>query len=83
LGQLPQQKQRDLSRNHGGGVRRRHRGRVARRLAVHAPAAAAAGNPSELHVYPGAPHNVVAMPCRAAADAHAWAMAFIRRHIGA
>jgi acetyl esterase/lipase len=43
----------------------------------------AAGNPSELHVYPGAPHNFVAMPCRAAADAHARAVAFIRRHIGA
>lgn len=42
----------------------------------------AAGNPSELHVYPGAPHNFVAMPCRAAADAHARAVAFIRRHIG-
>jgi acetyl esterase/lipase len=43
----------------------------------------AAGNPSELHVYPGAPHNFVAMPCRAAADAHARAVAFIRRDIGA
>ena len=43
----------------------------------------AAGNPSELHVYPGAPHNFVAMPCRAAADAHARAVAFIRRHTGA
>lgn len=39
----------------------------------------AAGNPSELHVYPGAPHNFVAMPCRAAADAHEKAIAFIRR----
>ncbi|WP_166459814.1 alpha/beta hydrolase [Amycolatopsis pithecellobii] len=41
----------------------------------------AAGNPSELHVYPGAPHNFVAMPCRAAADAHDKAIAFIRRHL--
>ena len=39
----------------------------------------AAGNPSELHVYPGAPHNFVAMPCRAAADAHEKAVAFIKR----
>jgi hypothetical protein len=23
----------------------------------------AAGNPGELHVYPGAPHNFIAMPC--------------------
>ncbi len=39
----------------------------------------AAGNPSELHVYPGAPHNFVVMPIRAAADAHGRAIAFIRR----
>ena len=41
----------------------------------------AAGNPSEICVYPGAPHNFVAMPCRAAADAHRQAIAFIRRCI--
>ncbi|HEY0939999.1 MAG TPA: alpha/beta hydrolase [Steroidobacter sp.] len=39
----------------------------------------AAGNPSELHVYSGAPHNFVAMPCRAAVDAHEKAITFIRR----
>lgn len=39
----------------------------------------AAGNSSELHVYPGAPHNFVAMPCRAAADAQEKAISFIRR----
>lgn len=39
----------------------------------------AAQNHSELRVYPGAPHNFVAMPCRAAADAHQKAVAFIRR----
>jgi len=39
----------------------------------------AAGNVGQLLVYPGAPHNFVAMPCRAAADAHASAIAFIKR----
>ncbi|WP_176595484.1 MULTISPECIES: alpha/beta hydrolase fold domain-containing protein [Sphingobium] len=39
----------------------------------------AAGNQSALHVYPGAPHNFVAMPCRAAADAHEKTVAFIGR----
>jgi acetyl esterase/lipase len=41
----------------------------------------AAANVSELHVYPGAPHNFVSLPCRAAADAHDKALAFIRHHL--
>jgi acetyl esterase len=41
----------------------------------------AAGNPSELHVYPGAPHNFVALPCRAATTAHRVAVDFLRRHL--
>ncbi|WP_157219552.1 alpha/beta hydrolase [Flavisphingomonas formosensis] len=39
----------------------------------------AAGNSSDLQIYPGAPHNFVAMPCSAAADAHRRALAFIRQ----
>src|SRR3546814_1875921 len=39
----------------------------------------AAGNPSDLQVYPGAPHNFVAMPCNAAADAHERAIVFIKQ----
>jgi acetyl esterase/lipase len=53
------------------------------RPCVAGEAGAAAGSPSELHVYPGAPHNFVAMPCRAAEDAHAKAVAIIRRHLDA
>lgn len=41
----------------------------------------AAGNSSDLQVYPGAPHNFVAMPCSAAADAHDRAIDFIRRRL--
>lgn len=43
----------------------------------------AAGNVGELHVHPGAPHNFVALSCRAAAEAHEQAVAFIRRHLDA
>jgi acetyl esterase len=42
-----------------------------------------AGNPCELHIYPGAPHNFVALPCRAARDAHVKAMAFICHQLSA
>ncbi|QSE86731.1 alpha/beta hydrolase [Rhodococcus koreensis] len=41
----------------------------------------AAGNPSALQVYPGAPHNFVAMPCRAAVDAHEQTVRFLRQHL--